>query len=49
MGSFLDGNRTLSKKVIGVTSLVHLMYTLSISMQCSDTSVRDPALPHEGI
>jgi hypothetical protein len=35
MGSFLEGNRTLSKKVIGVTSLVHLIYTRSISMQCS--------------
>ena len=39
MGSFLDGNKILSKNVIGVTSLVHLMYTRSISMQCSGVPV----------
>ena len=33
MGSFLDGRRTLSKKVIGVTSLAHIIVSRSMSIQ----------------
>jgi hypothetical protein len=41
IGSFLDGNMMLSKNVMGVTSLVHLIYTRSISMQCSTPYIRN--------